>query len=91
MSGQASASASARHQDPPLVLSLSLGSLLVGEALRWPDLLLHVHGGLWVLSLGLHLLSRDRNSVPEKASRLLMNAALMLAAIGSMGFFRALS
>lgn len=80
-----------------MALSLSLGSMLVGEALRWPDLLLHIHGGLWVLSLGLHLWSgvsggsRDRNSVPEKASRLLMTSALALAAIGSMGFFRLLS
>ncbi|HRK09355.1 MAG TPA: hypothetical protein PLZ57_16420, partial [Pseudobdellovibrionaceae bacterium] len=83
--------ASTSFQDLPFVLSLSLGSMLVGEALRWPDLLLHINGGLWVMSLGLHLLSRDRNSVPEKVSRLLMTSALVLAAIGSMGFFRALN
>jgi hypothetical protein len=77
----------APQASPNFAVTVGLACMLVGEALRWPDFALHLHGGLWVLSLALGTLSREKHSAPEKVSRVLMSLAVGLAAIGSMGMF----
>ena len=81
-----SAARSADSQSfPTWAIAVGLACMLMGEALRWPDIALHIHGGLWVLSVALRSLSREKNSSGERLSRWLMSFAVGLAALGSMG------